>query len=322
MEQTTITFYPSKVKVFLAMIIIAGFTSFTALVMVAFISHDSPIPFIIMMLITLVGLIILLSVIRALIHSRPSVLFTETYFILGPKLRHALKVYYKDIDYLEYSDKDTIQSIKVALKDEAAYFDELSAWQTFFHGQNKLVGVPLVSIPHKGIKKRDEPLFYTVMEDLMALTEGEIDSLHIEDIRDRAKKEDVLSREAFISKIDPYDPVVLRFDLAYFKSAYLTSFIYFVVFLLFGYFTGNDFYVGYVLFSFITYPFGLIVADMLGFYKVKERKRRGGLMSLYYNSILGMEFLLYHISLFLFPIGLLILLIRFFLGTDRKTEGE
>lgn len=275
-----------------------------------------------MMLITLVGLIIFISVARLVIRPQPSVLFTESYLILGPNSRQALQVYYKDVDYLEYSDKDTIQSIKLALKDEATYYDNLSVWQTFFYGQNKLFGVPLVSIPHKGIKKEDEPLFYTLMEDLKALTEGEIDTLHIEDIRERAKNVNVVTREAFIGTIDPYDPVVLRFDLDYFKSAYLTALIYFIVFMLFAYFTGNNLYLGYVLFSFIAYPFGLVVADMLGFYKVKERQRRGGLMSLYYNLILSMEFLLYHISLFLFPIGLLILLIRLFMSKYREQEKE
>lgn len=44
MEKSTITFYPSKLKLILAVMIIASFTFFAALVMVAFFSHDSPFP--------------------------------------------------------------------------------------------------------------------------------------------------------------------------------------------------------------------------------------------------------------------------------------
>ncbi|HZW68886.1 MAG TPA: hypothetical protein VFF20_09850 [Pseudogracilibacillus sp.] len=70
-----------------------------------------------------------------------------------------------------------------------------------FYGQNKLLGVPLIQILHKSIKKKDEPLFYTIIQDIIALTEGEIDSLTLQDIRERAKSTGVITADEFIKKL-------------------------------------------------------------------------------------------------------------------------
>ena len=69
-------------------------------------------------------------------------------------------------------------------------------------------------------------------------------------------------------------------------------------------------YLIYIIVSFFTYPFAKLFLDRLGIYTLREKiDKQTGVTYYFYQTIFFFDSLLYHSSIYLAPLGLLVLII-------------
>lgn len=311
MEQPYIGFYRSRVKMFVKMflyLLVAGL--FISLAFYA----NSAFSLLFFGLFGIVFFILFVLSIIEILRDKPYIRFTKKYFILFPESYLELKVDYADIDYISVTETNLQKTFNVELKNESLYFDQLSSWQMLYYGQNKLFALPIVVIHNKLVDKNVRPLFFTVMEDVVALTEKKITSLPLDYLEKEKEREESFSEAEVIENIDPNiaRTIPLTFDMAYFKSAYLVSLIYFVIIGIFAHFIIESAdYLTLSIISFFAYPFAKVIADMIGLQKFREKlyRQRGGTVY-FYRILYAFEIVLFHLSILLFPIGVLLLILH------------
>lgn len=311
MEQPYIGFYRSRVRMFLKIIL---YVVITAILMFPVFYVDSAVAFMVFSLLALTFFILIILSIIDFMRDKPYLRFMETYMVLFPESFLELKVYYDDIDFISITETNLQKYIKVQLKNEETYYEQLSSLQILYFGQNKLLAFPMVLIHYKSIDKNVRHLFFSVMEDVIALTEGKIDSLQFNYLEEKDEREEISSGENMIDRLDPYVLTHLRFDVAYFKSAYLISLLYFAIFGILSYFLMESVeYLFLSIMNFFTYPFARVIADLMGLQKLKKKlNRQRGLTLHLYRMLYSIEIILFHISFLLSPLGILYLLVLFF----------
>src|SRR5690625_4908785 len=99
-----------------------------------------------------------------------------------------------------------------------------------------------------------------------------------------------------------------------FKKAYVYSFFMFALAFVFFYFliSKDTGYLIYIIISFILYPFARALIDLMFCFKLRHLlvKQKG--VTYYFNQLLFLlDFILYHLSLFVAPIVIIVLLIRY-----------
>lgn len=128
------------------------------------------------------------------------------------------------------------------------------------------------------------------------------------------------SKQDFMNKYDAQPLADLVIDNTYFKKAYGYSiFIFLFMFVLFYLLldSGND-YLFYIIINFFTFPFAKVLIDRLGVYKIRQRLEKQKGPTYYFDQLKYLfDSLLFHVSIFIAPFGLLFLLIRYINRTEK-----
>src|SRR5690625_6261549 len=118
----------------------------------------------------------------------------------------------------------------------------------------------------------------------------------------------------FMEQYDSTPPIHRSIDRLYFLKSYRYGFIIFSISFILFYLliSKNGNYLIYIVISFILYPFAKVLIDWLFGFKLRHSidKQKG--FTYYFKQLIYMfDFILFHMSLFVAPIGIIFLLIRF-----------
>ena len=125
----------------------------------------------------------------------------------------------------------------------------------------------------------------------------------------------------FMEKYDPTPPVDRSIDRSYFLKSYGYSlFMFALSFILFYLLISRSgVYLFYLVISFILYPFAKVLFDWLFGFKVRHvlDKQKG--ITYYFDQLMFLfDYIVFHVSLFIAPFGMLFLLIRFIVNRVKS----
>ena len=172
---------------------------------------------------------------------------------------------------------------------------------------NRVTGFSLFTISAKVVRKQERPVLLETL-DLIIKQKLNNEAPFIETAQKQNEETD------FMEKYDPTPPINRSINRLYFLKSYGYGFFIFAISFIFFYLliSKNDNYLFYIIVSFILYPFAKVLIDWLFGFKVRHRLDKQKGVTYYLDQLIFMfDFLLFHVSLFIAPIGILFLLIRF-----------
>src|SRR5699024_10518369 len=116
----------------------------------------------------------------------------------------------------------------------------------------------------------------------------------------------------FMEKYDPSSTIDKSVGKSFFKKAYGYFFFMFALAFVFFYFLicNDTGYLIYVIISFILYPFARALIDLIFCFILRHLLDKQKVVTYYFNQLLFLiDFILYHLSLFIAPIAIIVLLI-------------
>ena len=86
-----------------------------------------------------------------------------------------------------------------------------------------------------------------------------------------------------------------------------------------SYISRSGVYLFYIVISFILYPFAKVLFDWLFGFKVRHALDKQKGITYYFDQLMFMfDYIVFHVSLFIAPIGMLFLLIRFIVNRVKS----
>ena len=298
-HSTTLSFYPSKIKnVFFVIMGVVFVVGGTAICYTAFKNEDY------LMSLLGGGSAILFTIaiplfIKRIINPVPSLVLTEKELIMNPGAKHPIPIKWEDIEGYRIRDKHiyfyTYTFIEIILYDEEKYQKHLSKTHRKINtigtmgGKYSLFYITLGEIK---VTERDL-LFYA------------LDYIHSPDF----DVENVPSSKL----LDTMDSFSNEINQEYFKKNYILSLIL-AIFSMVLFYSGekNMNSPNYMITSFVLFPFAKLMFDVMIGFKLKStiEKQPNPIKYVYHFFYLIGYFLLFLVSPFVGPIGILYLITR------------
>ena len=307
MIENKIEFYHAKGKLFLGSIfslLLVGFG--TLLVYIAYIEESVLIMALALFIIVLFSFFGVANILK-MIRGYPYIAVTDEYLQLDPFTKSEVTIYFTDIDYIKVSEVSFQSIIEIILDDEDDYFYQLSFHNKMRLFMNRVTGFSLFTISAKVVRKQERSELLEVLDFIVQrkLNNGTpiIETAH--------KQNDETD---FMEKYSPTPPINRSINRSYFLKSYGHGLILFAVSFIFFYLliSGNNNYLFYIIVSFILYPFAKVLIDWLFGFKLRHRLDKQKGFTYYIDTLMYMfDLLLFHVSLFIAPVGMLFLLIRF-----------
>ncbi|MBY7144269.1 hypothetical protein KFZ56_14670 [Virgibacillus sp. NKC19-3] len=172
---------------------------------------------------------------------------------------------------------------------------------------NRVTGFSLFTMNTKAVRKQDRSALVEALDRIMQQKQNNGPS-----IMETAQKQN--EETDFMEKYDPKPRVDRSINRSYFLKSYGYGFFIFALSFVFFYLliSKNGNYLFYIIVSFLLYPFAKVLMDWLFGFKLRHRidKQKGFTYPLE-QFLFMFDFILFHVSLFVAPIGIVFLLIRF-----------
>lgn len=311
MEETSLHFYHSKIKLILQIIIFFPFMAGGYYMAYMGVVEQSFLIILMALFFAILFSCFWGAAILKIFRNQPYITITNTYIQLDPQTKSEVTIYYDHIESIQVSEASFQKLIEIVIYDEDGLFDQLSLHNKIRLGPNGLFGFKTFTIAYNAIRKRERPQLLATLDNIMAYKKGQT----MEDftITDTSNKP-LDSQQDFMEKYDPEPSVNLIIDNAYLKKAYEYSvFLFLFMFVLFYLLldSGNG-YLFYIIISFFAFPFAKILIDWMGAYKLRQRLEKQKGFTYYFDQIkYFFDAILFHASIFIAPFGLLFLLIRY-----------
>lgn len=320
MENQEQAFYFSKTRMFVGLIFLFVILAFFAMVTI-FIIRDGQVQeegvLFVVMLITSVLLCVFVGAgLLKLFRPYPYLLITEDAIRIDPFTKSEANILLDDIAYLKVSEFSFQKIVEIVLYNEAYHFSQLSLFNKIRLGLNRMTGHSVFMINIKVVRKNQRDALFVALDYLIQQKYEAEQSLGAEETSVTTEKTtEVVGQEEFIEKYDPTPPVDRTIDRTYFLKAYGYSlFIFALSFILFYWLiTKSSGYLVYIMVSLLLFPFAKGLIDSIFGFSLRHKidKQKG--VTYYFDQLLFMfDVLLFHSSVFIGPVGILFLLIRFF----------
>ncbi|MGM8366388.1 STM3941 family protein [Virgibacillus sp. W0181] len=308
MEETTLHLYQSKVKIILYTIIffpfMAGGYYFTYIA----VKEQSFLGMLTALFIAILFTVLSVAFIFKLMRNQPNFTITNTYIKLNPQTKNEITIYYDQIRTIEVSESFFQKSIELVIYDEDEFNNQLSLYNKIKLAPNNWFGYKTITTSHKAVAKRDRLKLLTALDNIVeGRTMGHPSVIDIH-------HQSIDSQKDFMEKYDLNPITDLKIDNTYFKKAFGYSlFIFLFMFVLFYLLIDSgDGYLSYITISFFAFPFAKVLIDWMGIHKLRQKlDKQKGVTFYLYQLIFVFDALLFHISIFIAPFGLLFLFIRY-----------
>lgn len=314
MQENALHFYHSKVKLFIQLIfflpfMVGGFW----LIYEGIIDQVYMVVPIALLFVALFGILCGVAFLK-LLRNHPYITIKDSYIVLDPKTKSEIIIYYDHIESIQVSEASFQKIIEVVIYDEHGYADKLSFFNKMRLKSNGVFGFKTFTLAYQAIRKRDRTELLTALDNIMAYkeaqsNEGEVDPVVVTDIDTQT----VESQKEFMEKYDPRPIGPFVTDKRYFKRAYGYSLFQFTFMLILFYFLldSGKFYLYYIIVSFFLFPFAKLFIDWMGVYKLRERLEKQKGPTYYFDQMkYFLDGILFHLSLYLAPLGLIVFIIR------------
>lgn len=252
-----------------------------------------------------------LSTVLKLIRNYPYITITDTYMQLDPQTKSEVTIYYNQIERIEVSEASFQKLIEIIIYDEAGVFDNLSLLNKIRLGPNGIFGFKTFTIAYNAVRKRDRLELLTVLDNIMLTKKSETME---ESAIPNSSSKPLQSSKDFVEKYDPAATPEFKIDNSYIKKAFGYSFFIFILMFVFFYLLldSDNSYLTYIIINFFSFPFAKVLIDWMGVYKLRQRLERQKGVTYYFDQLkFFLDLLLFHISIFIAPFGLLFLFIRY-----------
>lgn len=300
-------FYHSKGRLFFATIFILLLVAFGVLMVnIAYIVESMLVMILALFIIVLFSFFGVANIFK-MIRGYPYITITEKYIQLDSSTKSEVTIYFTDIDYIKVSESSFQKIIEIVLYDEDDYFAQLYFQNKVRLFMNRVTGFSLFTISAKVVRKQER---YVLLETLDFILQRKLNNYV--PIIENAEKQNI--ETDFMEKYDPTPPINRSIDRFYFFKSYgYGLFIFALSFFMFYLLTSkNNDYLFYIIVSLILYPFAKVLMDWLFGFKLRHflDKQKG--FTYYYRQLeLVFDLILLHVSLFVAPIGMVFLLIRY-----------
>src|SRR5699024_2752094 len=294
-------FYHSKGKLFFSIIFSLLFVAFGVLIVsIAYIEESILFIALALFLIVLFSFFAVANMLK-MIRGYPYITITEEYLQLDSFTKSEVTIYFTDIEYIKVSEVSFQSVIEIVLYDEDDYYYHLSFHNKMRLFMNRVTGFSLFTISAKVVRKQERPVLLETL-DLIIKQKLNNEAPFIETAQKQNEETD------FMEKYDPTPPINRSINRLYFLKSYGYGFFIFAISFIFFYLliSKNDNYLFYIIVSFILYPFAKVLIDWLFGFKVRHRLDKQKGVTYYLDQLIFMfDFLLFHVSLFIAPIGIL-----------------
>ncbi|WP_416150192.1 STM3941 family protein [Salipaludibacillus sp. HK11] len=307
MIQNKIEFYHAKGKLFLGIIFSLLLVAFgTLMVYIAYIEESILFIALALFIIVLFSFFAFANILK-MVRGNPYITVTDEYLQLDSFTKSEVTIYFTDIEYIKVSEVSFQSIIEIVLYDEDDYFTQLSFHNKVRLFMNRVTGFSLFTINSKAARKQDRSAFLETL-DLIIQQKLNNEAPIIETSQKQNEETD------FMEKYDPTPPINRSINRSYFLKSYGYGFILFAISFILFYLliSKDDNYLFYIIVSFILYPFAKVLIDWLFGFKLRHRLDKQKGITYYFKQLIIMfDFFLFHVSLFIAPIGILFLLIRY-----------
>lgn len=306
-------FYHSKGKLFLGTIFSLFFVAFgTLMVGIAYIEESILFIALSLFIIILFSFFAVANILK-MVRGYPYITITDEYLQLDPFTKSEVTIYFTDIEYIKGSEVSFQNIMEIVLYDEDDYFYQLSFHNKIRLFMNRVTGFSLFTISAKAIRKIERPAF---LETFDLIIQQKINNEA--PIMETAQKQN--EETGFMEKYNPTSPI----NRSYFLNSYGNGIIIFAISFIFFYLliSQDNSYLFYIIISYILYPFAKVLPDWLFGFKVRHRLDRQKGFTFYFEQLIFMlNFFLFHVSLFIAPIGMVFLLVRSIIIRIKRLKG-
>lgn len=316
MLEDKLEFYHSKGKLFLAFIFSLLFVPLGALILYVAYIDESIFMMALALFICILFSIFAVTSILKIIRDNPYIIITEEYIQLDPYTKSEATIYYEDIKHMTVSEFSFQKMVEIILYDEDARFAQLSLHNKIRLCMNRVFGFTLFTINPKAIRKFERP---ELLEILHLVVQEKIKKQSSTPIIETAQKQD--TQTDFMEEYDPTPTVDRSIDRSYFLKSYGYSLFMFVLSFILFYLliSRSGVYLFYIVISFILYPFAKVLFDWLFGFKVRHALDKQKGITYYFDQLMFLfDYIVFHVSLFIAPIGMLFLLIRFIVNRVKN----
>lgn len=307
-------FYHSRVKPFFGVISPLLFVGFGGLmVYVAYIEENIVYIALSLFIIVLFSFFTVANLLK-MIRGYPYIMITDDYIQLDSFTKSEATIYFTDIKYLKVSETSFQPIVEIVLNDEDDYFAQLSFHNKVRLCMNRVFKFSLFTMSAKVVRKQERAALLETLDLIMQ------QKLNNEVSIIKAAQEQTIETD-FMEKYDPTPPINRTIDRSYFLKSYGYSFILFAISFILFYLliSKNNDYLFYIIVSFILYPFARVLIDWLFGFKLRYSLKKQKGFTYYFEQLKYMlDFILFHVSLFVAPIGLVFLLIRFIVNRMKR----
>src|SRR5699024_1375445 len=295
-------FYYAKGRMLLGLIISPIFLALGGLMLLlAFIDKSIFIFFLALTILAIFGSFTVANILK-LIRKYPFIMITDNYIQLHPHTKIEATIYFTDINHIKVTEQSFQKNIEIVLNNEQAYFKQLSLHNKTRLFMNRVFNFSLYTFNIKFIKKEQRTELLQLLDFIMETK-----------YEDNSTGSEKLTKEN-IEKYDPSPTIDKSVGKSFFKKAYGYSFFMFALAFVFFYFliSKDTGYLIYIIISFILYPFARALIDLIFGFKLRHLLDKQKVVTYYFNQLLFfLDFILYHLSLFVAPIAIIVLLIRY-----------
>lgn len=322
MEEDAVHFYNNKVRLIIGFIFItalfSGISAFTYFIY----GETILLVFLPFLLGTILIGLIWLANFSKLFNRNPYVTITNSSILINPNTKNEIKIEAANIVTVSVVEASFDKRIQFDLRDEDTLFENLSVLSKILYGPDKILGQKIFYIQYGLIKKHKRPLFLKAFDDFITQSVSqEEEATILKNFPDSSIK----TEKEILNKYDNHPIQKLVINFHYFKRAYVYSLLIFLImFVLFYLLLHKDnSYLVYIIVSFFTYPFAKLFFDRLGIYTLREKiDKQTGVTYYLYQAIFFFDSLLYHSSIYLAPLGLLVLIIHLIIKKVRSQKNN
>gem|GEM_PF-5423603 len=300
-------FYHSKGKIFLGIIFSLLLVAFGVLMVnLAYIEESLLLIALALVIIVLFSFFAVANMLK-MNRGHPYITITDEYIQLDPFTKSEVTIFFTDIEYLKVSEISFQRIFEIVLYDENDYFAQLSFHNKVRLCMNRVFNFSLFTISAKVVRKQERTALLETL-DLIMQQKVNNEAPIIETTQKQNVEMDVME------KYDSTPPINRSIDRSYFLKSYRYGFIIFAISFILFYLliSKNNDYLFYIIISFILYPFAKVLIDWLFGFKLRHSLDKQKGITYYLEQLKFMfDFILFHMSLFVAPIGIVFLLIRF-----------
>src|SRR5699024_8383944 len=217
MQETSLHFYHTKVKLNLQIIIFFPFMIGGYYMAYMGMVERSVLTVLMALFFAIVFSCFWVAAISQIVRSHTYITITHTYLQIEPQTNSEVTIYVDNIESIQVSESNLQKIIELAIYDESVFFDQLSTHTKIRLGPTAWFGFTTFTMGYNAIRRRARPQLWGALDNTMASTKGE--STEQFSITDMGNKP-VDSKKDFMKKYgpDPSAPLVIAGN--YFKKAY------------------------------------------------------------------------------------------------------